>query len=82
MIYPPVVGLGILVGLLAGLLLIVGIYLFQYAAEGSGDLVSLLSGGRALAISFAGLFLGIFMGGLGGLFGVSILSSREFSPLP
>jgi len=60
MIYPPVVGLGVLVGLLAGLLLIVGIYLFQYAAEGSTALASLLSG----------------------LFGVSILSSREFDPLP
>jgi len=82
MIYPPVVGLGVLVGLLAGLLLIVGIYLFQYAAEGSTALASLLSGGRALGISFAGLFLGIFMGGLSGLFGVSILSSREFDPLP
>jgi len=82
MIYPLVVGLGILVGLLAGLLLIAGIYLFQSAAGGLGDLASLLSGGRALAISFAGLSLGIFMGGLSGLFGVSILSSREFDPLP
>jgi cell division protein FtsX len=82
MIHPPVVSLGILVGLLAGLLLIVGIYLFQYAAAEIEGLASLLSGGRALAISFAGLFLGVFMGGLGGLFGVSILSSREFDPLP
>jgi len=82
MIYPPVVGLGLLVGLLAGLLLIVGIYLFQYAAEASAELSALMSGGYALAIAFAGLSLGIFIGGLCGLFGVSILSSREFEPLP
>ena len=82
MIYPPVVSLGILLGFLAGLLLIMGIYLFQYAASGLEDIALLLSGGRALAISIAGLSLGIFIGGLSGLFGVSILSSRDFDPLP
>ncbi len=82
MIHPPVVCLGVLVGLLAGLLLIVGVYLFQYAAEGSEGLASLLSGPRALGISVAGLFLGVFLGALSGLFGVSILASRDFDPLP
>jgi hypothetical protein len=84
-IYPPVVGLGVLMGLLAGLLVIVGACLFQYAlAQGSGpaEVTRLASGVRLFGVSFASLWLGLLMGGLIGLFGASVLSSREFSPLP
>jgi cell division protein FtsX len=81
-IIPPVVGLGLLIGLLTGLLLIVGIYLAQYAlAEASAEIGVLANGGRVLGTSFASLVLGLLLGGLSGLFGASLLSSREFMPL-
>ncbi|MGB2983934.1 MAG: hypothetical protein WBC63_08770 [Candidatus Bipolaricaulia bacterium] len=82
-IVPPVVALGILMGLLAGLLLVVGIYLAQYAlGEGSHAVSELANSGRVLSVSFTGLILGLLLGSLIGLFGASLLSSREFSPLP
>lgn len=77
----PVVGLGLLVGLLAGLLLVVGVYLGIYAA---GDAASAVSGlqatGRVLGITVAGLLLSLLLGGLIGLLGASLLSSKEFTP--
>lgn len=82
-IVPPVVGLGTLMGLLAALLLIVGIYLAQYAlGEGASSVSELANGGRVLVVVFADLILGVLLGTLVGLLGASLLSSREFSPLP
>lgn len=79
----PVVGLGVMMGLLTGLLLIVGIFLAQYAlGQTAGVVTSLGSDGRALGVSFAGLVLGLLLGSLIGLIGASLLTSREFSPLP
>jgi len=82
-IVPPVVGLGTLIGLLAGLLLIAGIYLGQYAVgEGATVVPKLADGGLVLGVTFAGLILGLLLGTFVGLFGASVLASREFSPLP
>jgi cell division protein FtsX len=82
-IIPPVVGLGILMGLLSGLLLIAGIYLGQYAVgEGATDVPRLADSGLVLGVTFTGLVLGLLLGSFIGLFGASVLSSREFSPLP
>ena len=81
-IAPPIVGLGVLMGLLSGLLLVVGIYLGQYAlGEATSGVSGLASGGRVLGVTFAGLTLGVLLGSLIGLFGASLLTSREFSPL-
>jgi len=78
----PVISLGVLLGLLTGLLLVVGIFLAQYAlgeaAVGSGLAIS---GGHAVTVSIAGLVLGLLLGGLIGLLGASLLASREFAPL-
>ena len=82
MIVLPIVGLGVLMGLLAGLILVVGIYLGQYALGESAATVSGLGDvGRALGVTFAGLILSLLLGSLIGLLGASLLSSREFSPL-
>lgn len=86
-ILPPVVGLGVLIGLLAGLLLLVGLVLLRFGLSVAGsDTLEAIWGlstvGRTLGIGFGSLFLGILIGGLSGLFGASILSTREFSPLP
>jgi len=82
-IVPPVVALGTLIGLLAGLLLIVGIYLAQVGlGEGAAAVSELANGGRVLSVAFAGLVLGLLLGSLMGLLGASLLGSREFSPLP
>ncbi len=82
-IVPPVVGLGTLLGLLSGLLLIVGVYIAQYAlGEGASSVSELANGGRVLVVVFADLILGLLLGSLVGLLGASLLSSREFSPLP
>lgn len=78
----PIVGLGILMGLLAGLLLVVGIYLGQYALGESAATVSGLADvGRVLGVTLSGLILSLLLGSLVGLLGASLLSSREFSPL-
>ena len=86
-ILPPVVGLGLLIGLLAGLLLLVGLVLVRFGLSVSGSdtldaIWGLATVGRMLGIGIGSLFLGILIGGLSGLFGASILSTREFSPLP
>jgi len=78
----PVVSLGVLLGLLTGLLLVVGIFLAQYAlGDGPAGAASVAFDGRALTVSLAGLVLGLLLGGLIGLLGASLLTSREFSPL-
>jgi hypothetical protein len=82
-IVPPVVGIGTLMGLLSGLLLVAGIYLGQYAVgEGASAVPRLADGGLVLGVTLAGLALGLLLGTLIGLFGASVLVSREFSPLP
>jgi len=82
-IVPPVVGLGTLMGLLSGLLLVAGIYLGQYAlGAGLAAVPKLVDGGLVLGVTFAGLVLGLLLGTFVGFFGASVLSSREFSPLP
>lgn len=82
MVAAPVIGLGVLMGLLTGLLLIVGIFLAQYAlgqvAEASA---SWIEAGRIVGVSVAGLFLGLFLGGLIGVLGAGLLNAREYAPL-
>lgn len=85
-IVPLVVGLGVLVGLLAGILLLVVLFLLHYTVA-SQDVpavwaVGLAGGGRVLGVSFVNLVLGLVLGGLIGLLGVSVLGDRDFDPLP
>lgn len=86
-IQPPIVGIGVLIGLLAGLLLVVGLVIFRLVLGAEGTVaanagLALASEGKTLGIGLGSLFLGLVIGGLFGLFGASVLSSREFSPLP
>lgn len=78
----PVVALGVLLGLLTGLLLVVAVYLGLYAL---GEVASAASGledaSRVLGVTFAGVVLSLLIGGLLGMLGASLLSSKEFSPL-
>jgi len=78
----PVIGLGLGIGLLAGVLLVLGVYLLHLAvgphaigAAGAAE------AGRVLAVSLVGLALGLVVGGLIGVYGASILGAREFRPL-
>jgi len=86
-IQPPIVGIGVLMGLLAGLLLVVGLVIFRLvmgaegiAAANAG--LALAAEGKTLGIGLGSLLLGLVIGALFGLFGASVLSSREFAPLP
>lgn len=81
-IVPPVVGLGTLMGLLSSLLLVAGIYLGQYAIGDAAVAPRFADAGLVLGVTLAGLALGVLLGTLIGLFGASVLASREFSPLP
>jgi len=79
----PVVALGIVCGLLAGLVLIVVIYILHLSAlSSSGAILSTAAGlrdpGRVLTASLLSLFLGLFLGSLSGLLGASLLSSPRF----
>jgi len=85
-VVPVTVAIGILVGFLAGLLLLVILYVLHYAVVSQATppaiLAELTSAGRILGISLINLLLGVVLGGLIGLFGASLLGSREFHPIP
>jgi len=84
-IVPLAVGIGILVGLLAGVLLLVILYVLHYVAISQAVpppmLEGLASGWRILGVSLVNLLLGVLLGGLIGLYGASLLGSREFRPV-
>jgi len=77
---------GVLVGLLAGLMLLVVLTLLHYVAAAqatpSAWIEGLRSGGRVFGVSLGNLFLGLLLGALVGLLGTSLIHSREFDPLP
>jgi len=85
-VIPLTVGIGILIGFLAGLLLLVILFVLHYVmlsqAMSQPALDGLADGGRILMISLVNLVLGLVLGGLIGLYGASLLSSREFRPIP
>ncbi len=80
LLYPPLVGLGVLMGFLAGLLLLAGIFLLPFAAPHETATLP-LGVGRLLTVGLVSLALALTMGALIGLFGAGQLSSRHFDPL-
>lgn len=85
-VVPLTVAVGLLIGFLAGLLLLVILYVLHYVVVSQGAppgiLEGLTSSGRILGVSLINLVLGLVLGGLIGLYGASLLGSREFRPLP
>jgi cell division protein FtsX len=85
-VVPLTVGLGVVIGFLAGLLLLVILYVLHYVVVSQGTpptiFEGLTSGGRILGVSLINLLLGLILGGLIGLFGASLLGSRDFRPIP
>jgi len=84
-IQPPIVALGILCGLLAGLLLIIAVCLLHYVAASHPEALlraapGLIESGRVLTISLLSLLLGLAMGGLIGVVGASYTALRTFQP--
>jgi cell division protein FtsX len=82
-IHQPIVVLGVLCGLLASLLLIAVVYLLHYVAVSHPEALlrstpGLVESGRVLTVSLLSLLLGLAMGGLIGVVGASLTSSREF----
>ncbi len=75
-----VVVAGLLMGLLAGALLIVGLalYAFSIAEAGAGPAPDVT---RLVGVSLISLLLGILMGGLLGLLGAAHLGSSRFAPI-
>ncbi len=73
----PVIGLGVVSGLLASIVLIVVLYVIHASALSGAVLTAaagLLDGSRVLTASLLSLLLGLLMGGLSGLLGASLLS--------
>ncbi len=85
-VVPLTVGVGVVIGFLAGLLLLVILYVLHYVVVSQGTppaiFEGLTSGGRILGVSLINLLLGLVLGGLIGLFGAGLLGSREFRPIP
>lgn len=82
-IQPPIVAIGVLCGIIAGLLLIVAIYLLRFLAiTHPGALFHATSGwvdpARVLTVSLVGFLLGLVLGGLAGLLGASLTESNKF----
>ncbi len=82
-IQPPIVAIGALCGIIAGLLLIVAIYLLRFLAIAHpGPLLHATSGwvdpARVLTVSLGGFFLGLVLGGLVGVLGASLTESSKF----
>jgi len=81
-----VVALGVLMGLLSGLFLLAGLYLFHQIALANAEAFSLLggllNGLRILSVGMTVLALGTVLGSLAGLLGASFLHGREFDALP
>ncbi len=85
-VVPLTVGVGLVIGFLAGLLLLVILYVLHYVvvsqAGGAGMLEALADGNRILIVSLLNLLLGVILGGLVGLYGASLLASRDYAALP
>jgi cell division protein FtsX len=82
-IQPPIVAIGGLCGIIAGLLLIVTLYLLRFLAiTHPGSLLHATSGWvdpvRVLTVSLGGFFLGLVLGGLVGVLGASLTESSKF----
>ena len=82
-IQPPIVAIGALCGTIAGLLLIVAIYLLRFLAiTHPGTLLHATSGWvdptRVLTVSLVGFLLGLVLGGLAGVLGASLTESNKF----
>jgi cell division protein FtsX len=82
-IQPPIVAIGALCGIIAGLLLIVTLYLLRFLAiTHPGSLLHATSGWvdpvRVLTVSLGGFFLGLVLGGLVGVLGASLTESSKF----
>jgi len=82
-ILPPIIALGVLCGILAGILLVVAITVLHYVATTQpGALLHAASGlvatGRVLGVSIGGFFLGVLLGGLIGALGASLTQSRDY----
>jgi cell division protein FtsX len=82
-IQPPIVAIGALCGIIAGLLLIVAIYLLRFLAiTHPGFLLHATSGwvdpARVLTVSLGGFLLGLVLGGLVGALGASLTESSKF----
>jgi cell division protein FtsX len=82
-IQPPIVAIGALCGIIAGLLLIVAIYLLRFLAiTHPGSLLHATSGwvdpARVLTVSLGGFLLGLVLGGLAGVLGASLTESSKF----
>jgi len=82
-IQPPIVAIGVLCGIIAGLLLIAAIYLLRFLAiTYPGFLIHATSGwvdpARVLTVGLVGFFLGLVLGGLAGLLGASLTESSKF----
>jgi hypothetical protein len=82
-ILPPIVALGVVCGILAGVLLVVVVVILHYVATTQpGALLhaasGLVSSGRVSVVSVVGFLLGALLGGLIGALGASLTQSREF----
>lgn len=72
---------GLLWGLLAGLLVVGALFLYEAVTIAGGGSLA-VAGPRLFGVAAVSLLLAILMGGLAGLVGASQLSSRQFEPLP
>jgi cell division protein FtsX len=70
---------GLLMGLLAGALVVVGLVLYNMAASGAEPVLDVT---RLTGVAVVSLLLGVLMGGLLGLLGAAHLTSNRFSPIP
>ncbi len=69
---------GLLIGLLAGALLVAGLLLYNMSASGSEPV---LDSTRLIGVVVVSLLLGVLMGGLLGLLGATHLASDRFLPI-
>jgi len=81
-----IVCFGLLIGILAGVLHFVVIYLVHQIVVSQTDpwriLEAAAGGWRTVGLGLIGLALGSILGGLMGLLGASLLHARKFDPLP
>ena len=82
-IQPPIIAVGLLCGAIAGLLLIVVIYLLHFLSTIHPATILYIAPGlaeptRVLIVSLAGFLLGLALGGLLGMMGASLTGSKDF----
>jgi len=80
---PPVIALGVLCGIIAAIFLVVVVYLLHFLALSHPQATlraacGLLLPGRVLMVSLVGSLIGIVLGGLIGLLGVSLTGRERF----